>query len=401
MKKKLMSIIACGLAAAMVLTGCGNSGADTSGETDSKAEVSEESSEETTESKPASEEEFVSVDDQPDEVIYEEEGTVYFAIPDGTISRWPNFDAPMVEKWLKVYAPNLELEVLDAEGDSQKQLQQIEGALNKGGDFIIYTAADMNQASGVLQLLNQEEMPFCALSHTPFGGECPIMVTMPFPAIAQSYIEYMEEEILPNADDVVKVACIWGAPGAPFYEQLKDTYHETFDKWVDEGKIEIVFEADTNDWTANSSAPVAEQMLTQTQNDVDVIVSQNDDLITGIVSALVQQDMVDDVQILGGCDATNEGLARVQEGWQAADVLPNYNIQAKAVAQIVAKWLRDGECPINMANGVEDNDTENGIPLVVVDPVMVTADNLKEECIDSGVTTQESIDAIANTLTQG
>ena len=111
--------------------------------------------------------------------------------------------------------------------------------------------------------------------------------------------------------------------------------------------------------------------------------------------------MGDDVQILGGCDATNEGLARVQEGWQAADVLPNYNIQAKAVAQIVAKWLRDGECPINMANGVEDNDTENGIPLVVVDPVMVTADNLKEECIDSGVTTQESIDAIANTLTQG
>lgn len=225
-----------------------------------------------------------------------------------------------------------------------------------------------------------------------------MMISMPFPSIAEQYIKYMEDNILPNAEGTLKVACIWGATGSPFYNELKETYHATFDAWADEGKIEIVFEADTNDWTAASSAPVAEQMLTQTGNDVDVVISMNDDLLTGIVSVLEEQNMIDSVTLLGGCDSTVEGLARVQEGWQAADVLPDYDTQAKMVAEVCSKWLRDGQCPSDMAEGKADNDSENGLPMIYVDPLLITQDNLQSDVIDVGVTTQEAIDEVAKTL---
>lgn len=332
------------------------------------------------------------------DVIYDGSAKIYFAIPDGTISRWLKFDAPMIEKWLKTYAPNCSFEVLDAEGDAQKQLQQIEGAITSGCDFLIYAPAEELSAAGALQVLNEEGIPFCALAHTPYGGNCEMMVSMPFPSIAEQYINYMEENILPNADGPVKVACIWGATGSPFYNQLKETYHATFDTWADEGKIEIVFEADTNDWTAASSAPVAEQMLTQTGNDVDVVISMNDDLLTGIVSVLEEQNLIDSVTLLGGCDSTVEGLARVQEGWQAADVLPDYDTQAKTVAEVCSKWLRDSKCPSDMAEGTFDNDSENGLPMIYVDPLLITPDNIQSDVIDIGVTTQEAIDEVAKTL---
>lgn len=332
------------------------------------------------------------------DAIYDGSGTVYFAIPDGTISRWPNFDTPFIQKWLKAYAPNMEFKVLDAEGDAQKQLQQIEGAITSGCDFLVYAPAEELSAAGALQLLNDEGIPFCALSHTPYGGKCEMMISMPFPSIAEQYLNYMEENILPNADGVVKIAGIWGATGSPFYNQLKDTYHETLDKWAAEGKVEIVFEADTNDWTAASAQPVTEQMLTQTGNDVDVIISMNDDLLTGVVAVLEEQGMVHDVTLLGGCDSTVQGLARVQESWQAADVLPDYETQAKTVAEVCAKWLRDGKCPADMAEGTFDNDSPDGLPMIYIDPLLITKDNIKAEIVDKGVTTQESIDEVAKTL---
>lgn len=139
-------------------------------------------------------------------------------------------------------------------------------------------------------------------------------------------------------------------------------------------------------------------MLTQTGNDVDVVISMNDDLLTGIVSVLEEQNLIDSVTLLGGCDSTVEGLARVQEGWRAADVLPDYDTQAKTVAEVCSKWLRDSKCPSDMAEGTFDNDSENGLPMIYVDPLLITPDNIQSDVIDIGVTTQEAIDEVAKTL---
>ena len=396
MQKLLALLLAVLLIGSLFLTGCssddGAADSQDSGSNDGAATSDGDTSD------GASDDAAASGTEASGDVIYDGEGTVYFAIPDSTISRWPKFDAPMIEKWLKVYAPNLSFEVLDAEGDAQKQLQQIEGAITSGCDFLVYAPAEELSAAGALQLLNEENIPFCALSHTPYGGDCQLMVTMPFPDIAELYLEYMEENILPAADGVVKIGCIWGATGSPFYNELSETYHATLDQWAEEGKVEIVFEADTNDWTAASSAPVAEQMLTQTGNDVDVVISMNDDLLTGIVSVLEEQDLIGEVVLLGGCDSTVEGLARVQEGWQAADVLPDYDTQAKTVAEICATWLRDGKCPSDMADRTFDNNSENGLPQVLIPALLITQDNLKAEIVDAGVATQEAIDEVAKTL---
>ncbi len=400
-KRTLIALALSGMLAASALVGCGgNSGGAASSSASSKsASTSDASSADSGSATGA-----VAVTDNADtfelgdEVIYEGEGTICFAIPNSSISRWPKFDVPAMEKWIDVYAPNCTLSVLDAEGDSQKQLQLIESAITSGCDFMIYSPADESSASGALQALNEAEVPFCALSHTPYGGDVPMMITAPFPTIAQAYLDYLEENILPDAKDAVKVALIWGAQGSPFYDELKETYHESLDQWEKDGKVEIVYEADTNDWTASSSAPVAEQMMTSTSGDVDVVITMNDDLITGIVSVLKDQGELEGKVILGGCDCTVEGLARVQEGLQAADCLPNYDEQAQYVIWVAATWMNDGECPYDRVDRIFDNQSENGIPQICVPTVLITQDNLQEEVIDKGVATEADIEKIAQTL---
>lgn len=401
-KRTLIAMALSVMLSASILAGCSADDSSSTGSSTSEGSSANSSSEASSDSTTGSG--TVAITDNADtfdpgeEVIYEGEGTVYFAIPDSSISRWPNFDVPAIEKWLAVYAPNCELEVLDAEGDTQKQLQQIESAITSGCDFMIYAAADEASAAGALAALNESEIPFCALAHTPYGGDVPIMVTAPFPTIAQSYLDYMEENLLADATEPVKVACIWGAQGAAFYTELTETYYATLDQWEEEGKIEIVYEADTNGWTASVSAPVAEQMLTSTGGDVDVIITMNDDLMTGIVSVLVDQGELEGKTLLGGCDCTVEGLARVQEGIQAADSLPNYDEQGKMVAWIAAKWMNDGECPYDRVDRIFDNESENGIPQICISTILITEENFQEEVIDKGVATEEEIEQIAQTL---
>lgn len=384
--KALAMLLACCMMGSLLLSGC--SGSSSGSAASSTPPASSGSAASTpAESTPSG------------DVIFDGDGTVYMAITDSRIARCLSFDVPFVEKWLAVYAPNVELKVIDPMGDNQKQLQQIEAALSSGCDFLVYMPCDEYGAAGVLNLLNSEQVPFCSLAHTPFGGDVPMMVSMPFPSIAQQYVNYMETEVFPNADGPLKIAGIWGAQGFLFYDQLLAVYTEAFEKWESEGKAEVVFQADTNDWSANPAVPVAEQMLTQTGNDVDVIFTMNDDIMTGIVSVLKEQDMVDDVLLLGGCDSTVEGLARVQEGWQVADVLPNYEEQSKAVAKIAATYLATGEYPLDLANGATENEyVEGGIPTVMVDALLITKDNIAEEIVAKGVTTQEAIDEVAKTL---
>jgi D-xylose transport system substrate-binding protein len=343
---------------------------------------------------PVAPKETSSAPDTSSEAIYDKPAKVYFSIPDSMIQRYLSFDAPALEKWLAVYAPNATLTVLDAQSNPQNELSQIEAAVSAGMDYLVYIAADSQSATGVLDLMKEENISFHAMAHTAFGGPVPHMLTMPFPTIAEQYVKYMEENILSN--DIGRpynVAYIKGAPGALFTTQLDEVYQEAFNKWGD--KINIVYENEVNGWTAKDSQPVAEQALTKTQNNVDIFISMNDDLLTGITAALVEQGLQGKVHLIGGCDVTLEGVARVQAEWQVGDVTPDYDEMGRLSAELCATVLA-GKDTSHLVNGTEDNKfVEGGVPTIFVEPVFVTKDTIKKDLIDTGIYTQEEIDQAA------
>lgn len=340
------------------------------------------------------------VTEKTEKVIYNGEANVFWMYPSGTTPRQSQFDIPLVTKYLKIYAPNINLILRDAENNEYNQLQQVEAAISSGCDFMIYEPAKEESAAGALHLLNEEKIPFCSMVLTPFGGNCPLLVTMPFDSIAESYIEYMEKEILTkDIGRPYRVALLWLVSGSNFYNVLKETYHNTLDRWEDEGKIEIIFEGDSTSYLASDMKILTEQMLTQCQNNVDVCITMNDEGGTGIVAALEEQGIINDVVLLGGCDATVDGIARTMEGWQAGDVLPDYEKMAESVAKIVATYLSEGEYPMDMATGRTANGFMNGgIPSVMVKHIFVTKDNVQEEIFDKGVLSREEVEAAAITL---
>jgi D-xylose transport system substrate-binding protein len=389
--KKIIALILCTIFM-ISLVACGGSQAP---ENDTKPAGAEESS---GAKEPAgSRSEKDSTASLPEGAITDSDAKVYMIVPNAKIARYTAFDAPNVEKNLKVFAPNVKFTVLDAEGNAQKQVQQVESAIADGVKAMILLPVDSNTAGGMLSMLKEAGVLTLTYAHEGFGGPVDYHITTPFPTIAKHHAEYMDKMMRENElGRPYRVAQIWGQPGFAFYDDLKNTYKPYMDKWIKKGLVELVYEADANGWTSETSQPVMEQCLTKTQNQVDIVMTMNDDLGSGITAALSAQGLAGQVKIIGGCDATLEGIARVQAGWQEADITMDYAGMGKTAALIMATRLAGKQLPDGIINGAFDNKfVEGGVPAAYIDALLITKDNIKELVVDTGMYTQEQIDKVA------
>ena len=332
-----------------------------------------------------------------DEVITEKEGKVYMLIGDAKVPRYPTYDFPAVKEALARFAPNVTIEMLDAEASTQKQLQQAETIATTGADAAIVISVETNNAGGTLTTLHDAGIMTMTIARDSRGGPLDYHVTMPFPTIAETNAGYVEEYMKANPkDEPYRIAFIGAAPGAAYYEELRATYAPIFERWEKEGIGEIVWDVDTNVWNADGTTPVVEQCLTALNNEVDVMIVMGDSPATGATAALSNQGLAGKVLLAGGCDANLDGVARVQAGWQALDMMPNYKEMGEAAAKIIALHIAGEEIPESMFTGRFDNDfVEGGIPMVQVAPILITKDTIKEILVDGGYYTQEQIDEVA------
>lgn len=393
MKKRYRTYLAVQLVLILMMTmiGCGGQ----EGETNSVQTTAANEQNETVAEETGSVEDPES--DTGSEVITEKEGTVYMLVGDAKVPRYPTYDFPAVKEALAKYAPNVEFEMLDAEASLQKQLQQAETIATTGADAAIVIAVETNNMGGILTTLHDAGIMTMTIARDSRGGPLDYHVTMPFPVIAETNAEYVENYMRENPKDTpYRIAFIGAAPGAAYYEELRATYTPIFERWEEEGLAEIVWDVDSNSWNESGTQPVVEQCLTALENQLDVMIVMGDSPATGAAAALSAQGLAGKVLLAGGCDGNLEGVARVQAGWQALDMMPDYAMMGETAAKIIAMHIAGEEIDESMFTGRFDNGyVEGGVPMVQIPPILITKDTIKEVVVDRGYYTQEEIDEVA------
>jgi D-xylose transport system substrate-binding protein len=116
-----------------------------------------------------------------------------------------------------------------------------------------------------------------------------------------------------------------------------------------------------------------EQILTKAGNKVDGVVSANDGMAGGIVSALKAQGLAGRVPTTGQ-DASLEGVQNVVLGTQGVTVFKDIRLQAPAAAQIAAAVLK-GEKPANINASVSNGQVK--VPSVMLKVVPIDRGNVQ------------------------
>ncbi|MCZ4494852.1 MAG: putative sugar transporter, substrate-binding protein, partial [Conexibacter sp.] len=176
------------------------------------------------------------------------------------------------------------------------------------------------------------------------------------------------------------IVMINGAPTDNNAKLFKQGAHSV----IDTSGFKVAKEYDTPDWSPDKAQSEMEQAITALGKKGFVgVYSANDGNAGGIVAAM-KSNGVDPKKIpITGQDAELAGVQRIVAGEQYMTVYKAIKAEAEAAAQL-AYDVSQGKTPDAATVNGKTNNGQADIPSVLLTPVSVTIDNIKDTIIKDG-----------------
>lgn len=173
-------------------------------------------------------------------------------------------------------------------------------------------------------------------------------------------------------------AIIKGQQGQTNPEFLRDGMQEILQPFLDSGDIVIPDGAElyTDDWDATNAQNNMEQILTANNDDIQALLSENDNMATGAVAAMTARGLAGQIKI-GAQDGDKAALNRVALGTQVVSVWKDATDLGRAAGRAALALCADP----NIADvpGATPGTTTGGLDTyqLYLAPVAITQANLQ------------------------
>jgi D-xylose transport system substrate-binding protein len=271
----------------------------------------------------------------------------------------------------------------DAQGSAQKQAADIESLISQGVDVILVVAFDSDAILPSIQKINDAGIKSIAYD---VQFEDPSALYITFDNVGVGRI--MAQEML-KVKPEGRYAFIKGDKGDPNATFLFQGMMEVLKPSLDSGKITNVCETFTDGWKPDNAQKNMEQCLTSTNNGVDAVLSENDGMASGVVSALDAQGLAGTVPVTGQ-DGDLAAINRVALGTQLVSVWKN-SVDLGTLAAKAAIALADGTDPATIEGVAKFSGGAKGVEMnsILLAPTPITKENLSV-AIDAGHITKEA-----------
>lgn len=316
------------------------------------------------------------------------EGTVSLLLPNTTTTRFVEHDGPAFVEAMAEIAPNVKVEILNAEGNASKQLTQAETAISQNSLALVTAMADPLMSGSILQKAADAGIPVIGYEHEALDGPLAYQVMFDPLKVGQAQGQYFAEH-LPEASEPVRVARIYGNKGDNYTTQVKNGQDEALNALVSEGRVEVVCEDYAAGWDPANAQRLIEQCLTKTQTKVDAVLASNDGTASGVIAALESQNLTDSIAVYGGQDANLEALRFILQGKQQDTVFKNYAEEGSAAAELTVAALLDQEPSGELVNATYNNNAAD-VPAAYLDVQSIDKNNIST-VVDAGLYTKDEI----------
>jgi D-xylose transport system substrate-binding protein len=170
-----------------------------------------------------------------------------------------------------------------------------------------------------------------------------------------------------------QIAELNGSPTDNNATLFKKGYDSVLNPKYKDGTFKKVADQSVPDWDNQKALTIFEQMLQKTSNKIDGVLAANDGLGNSAISALKARKL-DQIPVTGQ-DATLQGVQNILTGDQCMSVYKATKKEADAASKLAIALLK-GDTPSEATDKV--NNGQKDVPSVLLDPVAVTKDNVKD-----------------------
>ncbi len=329
------------------------------------------------------------------ECTFTEGGLVGIAMPTKSLERW-NRDGADLKSLLEEMGYKVDLQYAD--NKPEMQISQLENMINAGAEVLVVASIDGEALGPVLEDASAKGIPVIAYDRLIKGTEAvDYYASFDNEKVGTLQGTYIEE-FIKQGDGPYNLELFAGSPddnNARFF--FKGAY-DILTPYIEDGTLVVVSGKQPKDvddwqsigiqgWDGGKAQAEMENRLNSYYRDgkVDIVLSPNDSLALGIAEALQGNGYKagsDDYPILTGQDADEANVENIIAGAQSMTVWKDTRDLGGVVANMVDEIMTCSEVTVNNTEDY-DNDVKV-VPSYLLEPVVVTKDNIQEQLVDSG-----------------
>lgn len=372
MKKKLISVLLCGVMVAAMFTGCDQAGSGNGGSGSNGGSKK-----------------------------------VGISMPTKSLERWNRDGSYLKEQFEN---EGYEVEITYSDNDAEQQVNDIQNLISDGVNILIVAAIDGESLTTVLNDAKSNDIPVISYDRLIRNTDAiSYYVSFDNYTVGTLQGQYIIDTLdLDNAGDkTYNMEITAGDPAdnnAPFFY---NGAMDTLKKYIDAGTIKIPsgqkdFEkVATEQWDTSTALDRMQNLLASYYADgtqLDIALCSNDSTALGVTQAITQDYKGNNTPLITGQDGDEENLKNILDGKQSMTVYKAVANEAVVTLEL-AKEILDGKQPADdftskdafkeIEGGIiydtESYDNGTGkIPSFLLKPETVTKDNYKELLVDTG-----------------
>lgn len=305
--------------------------------------------------------------------------TIGLSLPTQREERWVR-DKERMEALAKELGIELIVKVADA--NMQEQISQVEALFTQGIDVLILAPHDASAAASLVDKAKQEGIPVISYDRLITNtDQLDIYLSFDNVKVGELQGKYITEQV-PEGNYII----MSGAPTDNNAKLFKEGAMKYIQPLIDAGKINVIAEQAVENWVPENALKIVEAALAANNNEVDAILAPNDGTAGAAIQALAAQGLAGKVPITGQ-DAEKSAAKRIVEGTQSMTVFKDTR-ELGAAAIEIAIQLAKGE---KVATNGAVNNGKIDVPSVLLEPKVVTAENIQEVLVKSGYITEADL----------
>jgi D-xylose transport system substrate-binding protein len=304
---------------------------------------------------------------------------------------WNNYQE---ERWALRDEPNIQAALdevgaeytsADAGSSEEQQATDVDNLLTQGADVLIILAQNTEAILPSVQAAIDQGVPVIGYDRLIESADA-LYVSFDNVAVGRMQAEAVLEQVSEGNFVIIK-----GNGDDANSDFLRQGYTEAGVPDVGENSdtITIVGETYTDNWDPELARTEMEQFLTDNDNDVQAVLSENDGMAGGVVAALEAQGLAGQIPV-SGQDGDIAALNRVALGTQTVDVWKDARELGRAAGEAAAALCSNPD--ISAVTGTVEFESPGGNTLtsILLDPIAITQDNL-DVVLDAEWITEEEL----------
>ncbi len=293
---------------------------------------------------------------------------------------WNNYNE---ERWAKHDEPAMKAAIeaggctyisSDAGSSEEQQITDVEKLISDGADVVIILAQNTQAIKPAVEAATAEGIPVIAYDRLIEDANT-FYVSFDNVLVGKLMAEVIYG-LVPTGNYII----VKGNGSDANSDFLREGIESVIGDAVAAGDITICCEDYTDNWDPALAQTAVEQWLTQENNEVDAVVSENDGMATGAAAALAAQGLSIP---LSGQDADVAALNRVALGTQSVSVWKDARALGTAAGEAAVQLaggasLADVEGTAEFVYTNKETEVATTLVSVLLTPIPITQENLTE-----------------------